>query len=224
MPPAFYPIYAVNKKHISLELTGLIISVQTFVSIFVSVLATKYTNKFKRNNLILFSLLISGLGNVGFVSLEFTENKNTIVVLSFICRCLSGVGLAIGNSVIYAYIPILYSSQQEHIFGILESAAAIGSLVGPAVGGLLYDLGGIILPFASIGLLLILSMPLVNYNIPNMQIQQDQLHKNQITLSKILSKDVAGIIFINIILQVSINIFDATLGHYLIRTFDVINQ
>jgi len=110
MPPAFYPIYAVNKKHISLELTGLIISVQTFVSIFVSLLATKYTNKFNRNNLILFSLFISGIGNIGFVSLEFTENKNTIVVLSFIFRCLSGVGLAIGNSVIYAYIPILYKS------------------------------------------------------------------------------------------------------------------
>jgi hypothetical protein len=40
---------------------------------------------------------------------------------------------------------------------------------------------------------------------------------------KIFSKDVAGIILMNIILQVSINIFDATLGHYLIRAFDVIN-
>jgi MFS family permease len=173
MPPAFYPIYAVNKKHISLELTGVIISVQTFVSIFVSLLATKYTNKFKRNNLILFSLFISGFGNIGFITLEFTKNKNTIIVLSFICRCLSGVGLAIGNSVIYAYIPILFKSEQEHIFGILESAAAVGSLVGPALGGLLYDFGGIILPFASIGLILILTMPLVNYSIPNMEIQEE---------------------------------------------------
>jgi MFS family permease len=139
----------------------------------VSLLATKYTYKFKRNNLILFSLFISGFGNIGFITLEFTKNKNTIIVLSFICRCLSGVGLAIGNSVIYAYIPILFKSEQEHIFGILESAAAVGSLVGPAVGGLLYDFGGIILPFASIGLILILTMPLVNYSIPNMEIQEE---------------------------------------------------
>ncbi len=99
----------------------------------------------------------------------------------------------------------------------------MGSLVGPAVGGLLYDFGGIILPFASIGLILILTMPIVNYSIPNMKIQEEELHKNQITMWKIFSKEVAGIIFMNIILQISINIFDATLGHYLIRAFDVIN-
>jgi Na+/melibiose symporter-like transporter len=40
-------------------------------------------------------------------------------------------------------------------------------------------------------------------------------------MGKIFSKDVAGIILMNIILQVSINIFDATLGHYLIRAFDI---
>jgi len=80
----------------------------------------------------------------------------------------------------------------------LESAAAVGSLLGPVVSGLLYDKGGITLPFASIGLILILSMPLVNFNIPNMQIREVQFDKNQITMYKIFSKDIAGIIFMNI--------------------------
>jgi len=55
-------------------MTGYILSSQTFIGIFISVFFAHYTKYFNRNNLILFSICLSGVVNILFLTLEMTDD------------------------------------------------------------------------------------------------------------------------------------------------------
>jgi MFS family permease len=51
----------------------------------------------------------------------------------------------------YAFIPILYPDNVEFAIGLAEIFTGGGFMVGPAVGSLLYSLGGYTTPFIVFG-------------------------------------------------------------------------
>ncbi len=60
---------------------------------------------------------------------------------------------------LYAYVPLLFSEAVEKMIGISELFSALGYLLGPVVGSLLYSLGGYKMPFLFFGSLALLFVP-----------------------------------------------------------------
>jgi MFS family permease len=60
------------------------------------------------------------------------------VFLSFIWKFLCGLGAGINSTSSFAIIATHYKEDREKTIGMLESAAGVGLLLGPLIGGFLY--------------------------------------------------------------------------------------
>jgi MFS family permease len=58
----------------------------------------------------------------------------------------------------YAIITFVYSDNREQYLGYAEAVTGIGLMLGPVVGGPLYDLTGYFWSFACFALMLLISM------------------------------------------------------------------
>lgn len=64
---------------------------------------------------------------------------------------------------LYAYIPVLYPNSVEEKVAIAEIFSALGFLLGPVVGSLLYALGGYLVPFLVFGTLALVLVPVIGF-------------------------------------------------------------
>ena len=69
------------------------------------------------------------------------------------CRIVEATGCSMCQTASYAIVASEFPDRMASIIGLLESVAGIGFMVGPTIGGALYDLGGFYLPFIVIGAL-----------------------------------------------------------------------
>ena len=63
----------------------------------------------------------------------------------------------------YTYIIQLFPDNVGLAFGITETCIGVGMSIGPAVGGLLYSIGGYGLPFYVLGAFVLLNLPISWY-------------------------------------------------------------
>ena len=58
-----------------------------------------------------------------------------------------------------------YPDDREQNLGILEGGTGLGLLLGPLLGGALYNLGGYCLPFWTVGCICLLIFPLLKHTV-----------------------------------------------------------
>ena len=83
--------------------------------------------------------------------LDFVESKTAFVVLSFVFKFLCGIGAGINSTSSFAIIATHYKEDRERTIGWMENSSGLGLLLGPTVGSVLYDIGGYMTPFFSMG-------------------------------------------------------------------------
>ncbi|KAL7644688.1 UNVERIFIED_CONTAM: hypothetical protein RMT77_004229 [Armadillidium vulgare] len=86
-----------------------------------------------------------------FGFLEYVNDTVTFLTLSFVIRFVEATGTA---SFVIAAFSIIGKEFPQNVgatFAMLESSFGMGLIVGPAVGGILYEMGGFKLPFIVIG-------------------------------------------------------------------------
>ncbi|OEH93803.1 hypothetical protein BFG57_11185 [Bacillus solimangrovi] len=151
-------------------LTTLVIGVQPFTEIVLTFSIGKWIDRFGRRPILLWSLLIQVIAIAGFALASH-------VWLFVLCAFLNGLGR-------FAYIPIsraqisdtVHPEKQAETFALLSTASSIGSLGGPIVGAILFQLNPQVL-FIVMAVLLVLyfimalkflpeSNPITNTNEP----------------------------------------------------------
>ncbi|KAH9489975.1 hypothetical protein Btru_035420 [Bulinus truncatus] len=98
-------------------------------------------------------LLIAGVCAVLFGTLDRCPPGTPFIVISFACRCVEALGFSAFLTAGFAIISSEFPKNVGTVFALLETADGIGLMVGPAIGGALYELGGFGLPFYVIGVL-----------------------------------------------------------------------
>jgi MFS family permease len=88
---------------------------------------------------------------VGLGSLKFVDDPTVFVAFSFIWKFLTGIGAGINSTASFAIIAAHYKEDREKTIGMLQACAGLGLLLGPLFGGVLYELGGFIMPFFATG-------------------------------------------------------------------------
>jgi MFS family permease len=88
---------------------------------------------------------------LGLGSLKYVESPTSFVVFSFIWKFICGIGSGLNSTASFAIIATHYRDEREKMIGMMESSSGIGLLLGPFVGAILYQIGGYILPFFTMG-------------------------------------------------------------------------
>lgn len=99
-------------------------------------------------------------GAMAFVPVD--DGPLTFVVLCFLLRIFLSVGCTALNTACFTLCAKEFPDYIATVFGIGEVFVGVGFMSGPAIGGVLYGLGGFFTPFLVTGVLILLCVP-VNY-------------------------------------------------------------
>lgn len=77
----------------------------------------------------------------------FVTNVHLFIFLAFCAQTLGGIGAGLNSTCAVAIITSCFPDEREDNFAVLEGGVGIGMLLGPLAGGVLYTIGGYIMPF-----------------------------------------------------------------------------
>lgn len=155
----FFP-YEASIKGMRESLAGFVFSVYALVMMISSPLLGKLLPVVGVKFMLLSGIWFSGWSNVLFGVLEDVNDTTMFTVLCFVVRAVGAFGAASFSTASYTYIIHLFPENVGLAFGLTETCVGIGMSLGPAVGGLLYGLGGYSLPFYVLGSFILATGPL----------------------------------------------------------------
>lgn len=150
----FFPKEAEQKGASPTEY-GLVFGVYELAIIFVSPIVGKLVGWSPPKIWIQLGLLLTGLMTVLFGFIDRIDDGSWFIAAAFIIRVLEGVGAASFTTPSYTATAEEFPSDQATILSLLETSFGLGLICGPTLGGWLYELGGYVLPFFTLGLFLI---------------------------------------------------------------------
>ncbi|KAL5013247.1 hypothetical protein ScPMuIL_007517 [Solemya velum] len=100
------------------------------------------------------------------VYVPVNDSPIVFIVLCFILRAFLAIGCSAQQTAAFTICAIEFPDTITTVFGIGEVFVGIGTMVGPAFGGVLYELGGFALPFYVLGGMIIVSLPLNMWMLP----------------------------------------------------------
>jgi MFS family permease len=149
-----FPIY-VARKGATLFQLGLIVSGFTFSQFLLQPFFGGLSDRFGRK-----IFMVGGLACYGIVSCLYVFADSLMEV--FVVRLLHGVGAGMIWPALSAFIIDLSPVERRgETVGFLSAMEMLGFATGPILGGLLYTLGGMNLPFLGCALLAFLGMALI---------------------------------------------------------------
>jgi len=113
-----------------------------------------------------------GIGAVGIILVAYgclgiVEDGKTFLGLSMGLRVLEACGNSAFLTGSFSAIAREFPAQVASMFAMIELFFGIGEIVGPVIGGALYEVGGFTLPFAIMGSLLFLSSIFIYFVLPD---------------------------------------------------------
>ena len=87
--------------------------------------------------------------------------------MALIARFIQGIGNAMVQTACYAIITFVYADNREQYLGYAEAVTGVGLMLGPVIGGPLYDLLGYFYSFACFGLMLLVSLIIASVITPS---------------------------------------------------------
>ena len=156
-----FPIYVSQKGASNFEL-GLIVSGFTISQFLVQPFFGGFSDRWGRK-----PFMVGGLACYGLVALLYIIADDLYSI--FLVRLLHGLGAGMIWPALAAYIvdhsPV---ERRGESMGLLSAVESIGFAVGPLLGGMLFSLGGMNLPFLGCSILAFLAMALIWLFIPGL--------------------------------------------------------
>lgn len=161
----FYPHEAERKGATATEY-GLVFGIFELTVFIVSPLIGKNLSRCGAKRVFNIGILTTGTCSILFGCLDKVENCNWFIGLSFVIRIIEAVGNSGFLTASFSIIAKEFPDQVAFMFACLETFFGIGLIVGPSVGGALYQAGGYTLPFAVLGGLLICAAIMTHFVLP----------------------------------------------------------
>ena len=113
--------------------------------------------------------MTTGTMCVGFGFLNRIIAANTFIALSFIIRIIEAFGNSAFLSSSFTMVAKVFPNSVSTMFGVVEMAFGVGMIIGPTVGGALYQAGGYTLPFGVLGGILIIQAIVSSISLPKLK-------------------------------------------------------
>ncbi|KAF5269252.1 hypothetical protein FQR65_LT02553 [Abscondita terminalis] len=215
----FYPNEA-EKKGCSASEYGLVFGIFELIVFLVSPLYGQYLNKIGPKILFNGGIYTTGICAILFGLLDKVDGHYPFIILSFIIRIVEAMGNAAFLTASFAIIAKEFPDNVATTFASLETFFGFGLIVGPTVGGLLYQVGGYSMPFAVMGSALFLAAILTAFVLPS---HDDQEIEREVGPSIFGVLKIPGVLLASIsiiVTSMSIGFLQATLEPHL-RKFNL---
>ena len=155
----FYPKEALSKG-VTVTESGIVLGSVFITTIIITPLFGKYIEMLGARWFLIAGTFIVGVGNFLFGFLSQVEDKNTFFLLSIIIRIITAIGESAVAPASYPLAGRQVSKENNgKAMALAESFFGIGTMFGPTMGGLLYDMKGFPMPFwVSGGLMMVVSL------------------------------------------------------------------
>ncbi|KAJ8733922.1 hypothetical protein PYW07_014473 [Mythimna separata] len=155
----FFPREAAAKG-LSETMCGIVFSFYAVVMFLTSPLFGKFLPVVGAKFLFTAGMFIAGACNVLFGTLALIDDTTTFTTLCFVVRGMEALGASAYSTASYVFVVNTFPDSIGSVLGILETFIGLGMSVGPAIGGLLYTIGGFGLPFYTLGVIMVLTVPI----------------------------------------------------------------
>ncbi|XP_072042154.1 MFS-type transporter SLC18B1-like [Amphiura filiformis] len=146
----FYPIEA-KEKDLSPVMIGFVFSVFSLVQFLSSPIFGKLLPYVGAKFMFLAGSWVAAGSNLIFGVLDELEPGTQFLVFCLVTRCVGALGASASVTAATAIIAHTFPDRTGQMMGLLELFCGVGLMVGPALGGLLYSVGGYKLPFMVLG-------------------------------------------------------------------------
>ncbi|CAL8083223.1 unnamed protein product [Orchesella dallaii] len=150
----FYPAEA-ERKGASATEYGLVFGVFQLVCFCIAPIYGKYMNKFGAKKVFNMGILTAGFSCFIFGFLDQVQGHFLFIFLSFLIRIFEAIGSTAFVTASFTIIAGEFPDSVGTTFASLETLYGLGLIIGPSLGGLLYEFGGFIAPFAFVGTCLV---------------------------------------------------------------------
>lgn len=151
----FFPIEA-GKKGVPQSINGMIFGVLELVKIISSPIFGNYVSKIGSKFMFFSGAFVCGSCAILFGVLDKGPDGNIFIIMCFLCRSIQALGFSAYETAMFAILAYEFPDHVIIVLGTLESFTGLGLMMGPAIGGALYEIGGYGLPFFIMGALVII--------------------------------------------------------------------
>uniref|UniRef100_A0A452VJD0 Solute carrier family 18 member B1 n=1 Tax=Ursus maritimus TaxID=29073 RepID=A0A452VJD0_URSMA len=207
----FFPKEA-EKKGVSNTVTGMIFGCYALFDLLASLVFGKYLVQIGAKFMFVTELQFS-LGNV----LDQVPEGPIFIAMCFLVRVADAVSFAAAITASFSILVKAFPNNVATVLGSLEIFSGLGLVLGPPLGGFLYQSFGYEVPFIFLGCIVLLMVPLNMYILPNYDSDPGE-HSfwKLITLPK-----VALIAFVINSLSACFGFLDPTLSLFVLEKFNL---
>ncbi|KAK6304733.1 hypothetical protein J4Q44_G00253190 [Coregonus suidteri] len=212
----FFPKEAMEKGA-SQTVIGLIFGCYALCNLMGSLVMGKYIVQIGAKFMLISGLFVSSVCTILFGLLDRVPDGATFIALCFIIRSVDAVGFSAAMTSSFAVSTKVFPNNIATVLGSLEMFTGLGLILGPPIGGWLYQSFGYKVPFMALGCFLILMVPFNMYILPSFAADptKDSFFRLFTHLKIVL------ICFAIFTLSSGLGFLDATLSIYAIDTFDL---
>uniref|UniRef100_A0AAR2JDZ0 Major facilitator superfamily (MFS) profile domain-containing protein n=1 Tax=Pygocentrus nattereri TaxID=42514 RepID=A0AAR2JDZ0_PYGNA len=212
----FFP-HEAEKKGVSQAVIGLIFGCYAFCTLVGSLILGKYIVQIGAKFMVTAGLFVSGGCTVVFGFLDRAPEGTVFIVLCFVVRSMNAVGFAAAVTSSFAISAKVFPHNIATILGFMEIFTGIGLILGPPLGGWMYQSFGYEIPFIVLGCLLFLTVPLNMWILPSFDAVASQASFFRLcTRVKIML-----VCFVVFTLSSGIGFLDATLSLFAMEKFSM---
>ncbi|XP_022253802.1 MFS-type transporter SLC18B1-like [Limulus polyphemus] len=163
----FFPQEAEKKGATAVEY-GFVFGVYQLTMFLIAPMCGKMISHITPSFMLNSGISIIGVSSVLFGILDRAPYGNPFVYLAITVRIAEGVGSAAAKTSTYSIIGLQFPSSVATTFSLLETCFGIGLIIGPTLGGALYQVGGYELPFIIAGVALLLDGIVIFFVLPEL--------------------------------------------------------
>ncbi|XP_048386604.1 MFS-type transporter SLC18B1 isoform X5 [Stegostoma tigrinum] len=162
----FFPKEA-GRKGANDTVVGMIFGCFALFNLIFSLLLGKYIVQVGAKFMFVSGMFISGCCTILFGLLDKAPDGLIFIVLCFIIRSLDAIGFSGCVTASFSILAATFPNNVATIMGLLEIFTGLGLVLGPPVGGFLYQMFGYEVPFIALGCIVLSMVPLNMCILPN---------------------------------------------------------
>ncbi|XP_022359559.1 MFS-type transporter SLC18B1 [Enhydra lutris kenyoni] len=162
----FFPKEA-EKKGVSNTVTGMIFGCYALFDLLASLVFGKYLVQIGAKFMFVAGMFVSGGVTILFGVLDQVPDGPIFIAMCFLVRVADAVSFAAAITASFSILVKAFPNNVATVLGSLEIFSGLGLVLGPPLGGFLYQSFGYEMPFIFLGCIVLLMVPLNMYILPN---------------------------------------------------------
>ncbi|XP_053317341.1 MFS-type transporter SLC18B1 isoform X2 [Spea bombifrons] len=212
----FFPQEAV-KKGVSNTVIGLIFGCFALCNFVTSLVLGKYLVQIGAKFMLVSGMFISGCTTILFGLLDEVADGTLFTVMCFLVRSVDAIGFGAAMTASFSILAKAFPNNIATAMGSLEIFTGLGLVLGPPVGGILYQSFGYKIPFIALGCLILLLVPLNYIILPS----YDSVPSADSFLSLFLLPKIWLMCFTIFSLSACLGFLDPTMSLFVIEKFNL---